>query len=106
MAVRVKSAGNIAGQFHDLLEKVSDLLMETSALTSPIRQVRHDTSAADRKRKENRAGHESDVRQSHRDTGMFAKRDEYVMTEEEIAEYEREEKEEQEKKKKPQPQNR
>jgi DNA-binding NtrC family response regulator len=88
-------------QFHDLLEKVSDLLMETSALTSPIRQVRHDTSAADRKRKENRAGHESDVRQSRRDTGMFAKREAYVMTEEEILEYEKSEQEQQKKKKRP-----
>lgn len=88
-------------QFHDLLEKVSDLLMETSALTSPIRQVRHDASAADRKRKENRAGHESDVRQSRRDTGMFAKREAYVMTEEEILEYEKSEQEQQKKKKRP-----
>jgi hypothetical protein len=32
---------------------------------------------------------------------MFAKRDEYVMTEEEIAEYEKSEKQEREKKKKP-----
>jgi DNA-binding response OmpR family regulator len=94
-------------QFHDFLEKVSDLLMETSTLTTPIRRVRHDASAAERKRKESRAGHESDIRQSGRDTGMFAKRDEYVMTEEEIAEYEKSEKEEQEKRKpKKQPQDR
>ena len=93
-------------QFNDFLEKVSDLLMETSALATPIRRVRHDSAAAERKRKENRAGHESAIRQGRRDTGMFAKRDEYVMTEEEIAEYEKEEKEEQKKKKKPQPQNR
>jgi DNA-binding NtrC family response regulator len=93
-------------QFNDFLEKVSDLLMETSALTTPIRRVRHDSDAAERKRKENRAGHESAVRQGRRDTGMFAKRSDYVMTEEEIAEYEKSEKEEQEKRKKPQPQNR
>ena len=93
-------------QFHDLLEKVSDLLMETDALTKPIRRVRHDAGASQRKREESRAGHESAVRQGRRDTGMFAKRDEYVMTEEEIAEYEKSEKEEQEKKRKKQPQNR
>ena len=94
-------------QFNDLLEKVSDLLMETDALTTPIRRVRHDASAAERKRKERREGHESDIRQSRRDTGMFAKRDEYVMSEEEIAEYEKTEKEEQEqKKRKKQPQDR
>jgi len=94
-------------QFNDFLEKVSDLLMETAALTTPIRRVRHDASAAERKRKESRAGHESDIRLSRRDTGMFARRDEYVMTEEEIAEYEKTEKEEQEqRKKKKQPQDR
>jgi DNA-binding NtrC family response regulator len=93
-------------QFHDLLEKVSDLLMETDALTKPIRRVRHDASAAERKREENRAGHESAVRQGRRDTGMFANRAEYVMTEEEIAEYEKSEKEEQKKKQKKQPQDR
>jgi len=93
-------------QFHDLLEKVSDLLMETDALTRPIRRVRHDASAFEQKRKESRAGHESAIRQGRRDTGMFAKRDEYVMTEEEIAEYEKSEKEEQEKRRKKQPQDR
>jgi DNA-binding response OmpR family regulator len=85
-------------QFNDLLEKVSDLLMETAELTTPIRRVRHDASAAERKRQESRAGHESDIRERRRDTGMFARRDEYVMTEEEIAEYE---KAEEEQKKKP-----
>jgi DNA-binding NtrC family response regulator len=94
-------------QFNDFLEKVSDLLMETDALSKPIRRVRHDASAAERKRKETRAGHESAVRQGRRDTSMFAKRDDYVMTEEEIAEYEKAEKEEQEqRKKKKQPQDR
>lgn len=94
-------------QFNDFLEKVSDLLMEADALASPIRRVRHDASAAERKRKERRAGHESAVRQGRRDTGMFAKREDYVMTEEEIAEYEKAEKEEQEqKRKKKQPQDR
>lgn len=91
-------------QFHDLLEKVSDLLMETDSLATPIRRVRFDSSAAERKRDEGRAGHESDVRQNHRETRMFARRDEYVMTEEEIAEYEKTEKEGQEQKKKKQPQ--
>jgi DNA-binding NtrC family response regulator len=87
-------------EFNDFLEKVSDLLMETAALATPIRNVRHDASAAERKRKEQRRGHESDVRQGRRDTGMFAKRSDYVMTEEEIAEFEKSEKEQQEQKKK------
>jgi DNA-binding response OmpR family regulator len=93
-------------QFHDFLEKVSDLLMETDALAKPIRRVRHDVSAFEQKRQESRAGHESAVRKNRRDTGMFAKRDEYIMTEEEIAEYEKSEKEEREKLRKKQPQNR
>ena len=90
-------------EFNDFLEKVSDLLMETAALTTPIRNVRHDASAAERKRKERREGHESQIRQGRRYTGMFAKRSEYVMTEEEIAEYEKSEKEERELKKKKKP---
>jgi DNA-binding NtrC family response regulator len=90
-------------QFNDFLEKVSDLLMETESLATPIRRVRHDASEADRKRKESRAGQESAVRQSHRDTSMFAKRDAYVMTEEEIADFEKSEKEEREQKRKKKP---
>jgi hypothetical protein len=80
--------------------------METDALSTPIRRVRHDASASERKRKERREGHESDRRQNQRDTSMFAKRDEYVMTEEEIAEYEKAESEEQKRRKKKEPQDR
>ncbi len=87
-------------QFNDFLEKVSDLLMDADALTAPIRRVRHDTSVTERKRDETRAGHELATRQGRRDTGMFSNREEYVMTEEEIAEYEKTEKEEREKGKK------
>ncbi len=94
-------------QFHDLLEKVSDLLMEAAALTNPIRRVRHDSSLSERKRQEGRQGRESGNAFAPRNTNMFAKRDEYVMTEEEITEYEKSEKEEQEaKKKKKQSENR
>jgi DNA-binding response OmpR family regulator len=75
--------------FHDLLEKVSDLLMETSSLANPIRRVRHDATLAERTRDEMRAGHQSGRRTQSRQTSMFANRGEYVMTEEEIAEYER-----------------
>ena len=90
-------------QFHDLLEKVSDLLMETAALADPIRRVRHDSSLSERKRKEGREGRESGNAHAQRNTNMFAKRDEYVMTEEEIAEYEKSEKDERELKKKKNP---
>jgi DNA-binding NtrC family response regulator len=90
-------------QFHDLLEKVSDLLMETSALTNPIRRVRHDSNLSERKRKEGREGRESGNAFAQRNTNMFASRGEYVMTDEEIAEYEKSEKEERELKKKKKP---
>lgn len=80
--------------FHDLLEKVSDLLMETAALATPLRRVRHDPRAAERLKREGRAGHEYAARSARRDTGMFAKRDAYMMTEEEIAEYEKTEQDE------------
>ncbi len=91
-------------QFHDFLEKISDLLMETGILETPIRRVRRDSSESERKRKESRDDRESGQRKTVRDTGMFANRDSYVMTEEEITEYEKSEKEEQEKKhKKPPP---
>ena len=90
-------------QFHDLLEKVSDLLMEAAALVDPIRRVRHDSSLSERKRKEGRLGRESGNALAQRNTSMFAKREEYVMTEEEIADYEKTEKEEREQRKKKNP---
>jgi DNA-binding NtrC family response regulator len=90
-------------QFHDLLEMVSDLLMEAAALVDPIRRVRHDSSLSERKRKEGRLGRESGNALAQRNTSMFAKREEYVMTEEEIADYEKTEKEEREQRKKKNP---
>jgi hypothetical protein len=90
-------------QFHDLLEKVSDLLMEAAALANPIRRVRHDANSFERKRKEGRDVRESGNALAQRNTSMFAKRDAYVMTEEEIAEYEKSEKEEREGKKNKKP---
>jgi DNA-nicking Smr family endonuclease len=89
-------------QFHDLLEKVSDLLVEAAALANPIRRVRQDSQLSERKRKEGRAGRESG-RAALRNTSMFARREEYSMTEEEIAEYEKAEREESELKKKKRP---
>ncbi len=86
--------------FHDLLEKVSDLLMESSVLKNPIRRVRRDVREIERKKKEEREERESGNAHAERDTGMFASRDSYVMTEEEIAEYELTEKKERELKKK------
>jgi DNA-binding response OmpR family regulator len=91
-------------QFHDLLEKVSDLLMEAAALANPIRRVRHDAGLSERKLKEDRKGRESRNNQPQRNTSMFAARGEYSMTEEEMAEYEKTEQKEREAKKKKEPQ--
>jgi DNA-binding response OmpR family regulator len=67
---------------HDFLEKVSDLLVEVKAIEGPIRQVRREFGALRKKKK-----------QSGRTTSMFASRDSYSYTDEELAEYEREESE-------------
>ena len=78
---------------HDLLERVSDLLMETDALVKPIRKVRDQGLLGSRSLRTDRYA-------ANRNTGMFANRAEYVMTEEEIADYERHETEEMLRKKK------
>jgi CheY-like chemotaxis protein len=70
---------------HDLLEKVSDLLLEAGAIDAPIRTIRE---SAPRKR--------TSVRRARRDIrsgAMFASRDDYQMSEEEMAEWERQEQE-------------
>jgi DNA-binding response OmpR family regulator len=65
---------------HDFLEKVSDLLVEIKAIEAPLRQVRHEFGQARKKKK-----------QSGRSTSMFASRDSFSYTDEELAEYERQE---------------
>jgi DNA-binding response OmpR family regulator len=67
---------------HDFLEKVSDLLMEVKAIDTPLRQVRHEFGG--KRKKKQQAG---------RSNSMFASRDSYSYSEEEIAEYERVERE-------------
>jgi len=67
---------------HDFLEKVSDLLVEVKAIEAPIRQVRREFGALRKKKK-----------QSGRSTSMFASRDSFSYTDEELAEYERQEEE-------------
>ena len=67
---------------HDFLEKVSDLLVEIKAIEAPLRQVRHEFGQA--RRKKSQAG---------RSTSMFAARDSFSYTDEELAEYERQESE-------------
>lgn len=65
---------------HDFLEKISDLLVEIKVIDAPIRLVRREFGAI-RKKKKQAASRNS----------MFAARDTFSYTEEEIAEYEREE---------------
>jgi DNA-binding response OmpR family regulator len=67
---------------HDFLEKVSDLLVEVSAIEAPLRQVRYEFGGLRKKKRE-----------ASRTTTMFASRDTYSYTEEELAEYEKQESE-------------
>jgi DNA-binding response OmpR family regulator len=82
---------------HDLLDKISDQLLETGAILAPIRRVQRG----------NRFGETKPLRDSRRrrgagpgerQTAMFAAREDYPMTEEEILEFERQEEEERKKK--------
>jgi len=65
---------------HDFLEKVSDLLVEIKVIEAPIRLVRREFGALRKKKK-----------QATRSNAMFASRESFSYSEEEIAEYEREE---------------
>ncbi len=67
---------------HDFLEKVSDLLVEVKAIEAPLRQVRYEFGGLRKKK-----------RQASRTNSMFASRDSYSYTEEELAEYEKQESE-------------
>jgi DNA-binding response OmpR family regulator len=67
---------------HDFLEKVSDLLVEIKAIEAPIRLVRHEFGAIRKKKK-----------MAGRANAMFAARDAYSYTDEEITEYEKQESE-------------
>lgn len=72
---------------HDFLAKISDLLMETGAIPQPIRETR---LAAKRDRKLG----DRHLAQKRIHGQMFASREDCMMTEEEIAEFERQEEEE------------
>lgn len=82
--------------FHDLLERVSDLLMETDAIVAPLRKVRQEGLISSRRSRHGR----NSGRDGNRNTGMFANREDYQMTEEELAEYEQQEMQAMQKKKK------
>src|SRR6201984_2644409 len=63
---------------HDFLEKVSDLLVEVKAIEAPLRQVRYEFGELRKKKKK-----------AAKSNSMFASRDSFSYTEEEMAEYER-----------------
>jgi CheY-like chemotaxis protein len=77
---------------HDFLQKVSDLLLESGAVAEPLRSI----EGFGRKKRRREIGAARDVYGSKK---MFASREDYQMTEEEMAEYERQEREEDERKK-------
>lgn len=77
---------------HDFLQKVSELLVESGALEETLQGVR-DFSRTKRRKRARQA------RDSRRGT-MFASREDYQMTEEELAEWERQEEEERKKREK------
>jgi DNA-binding response OmpR family regulator len=69
-----------AFHLHDFLEKVSDLLVEVKAIEGPLRMTRYEFGAARKKKKA-----------ASKTSSMFASRDSYSYTEEELAEYEQQE---------------
>jgi DNA-binding response OmpR family regulator len=75
----------------DFLERVSDLLMESGAIPRPIRRVASEGLSS---RSRARAAHSESSRTQDRGQSMFARQSDYVMTDEELADYERQEKEE------------
>jgi CheY-like chemotaxis protein len=71
---------------HDFLEKVSELLVEAGAIAEPIRSIGGFGAGKRRRRNPNLS------RDGRRGT-MFATREDYQMTDEEMADFEREEEE-------------
>jgi DNA-binding response OmpR family regulator len=67
--------------FHDLIQRVSDLLFEVHAIAAPLRQVSREFGVVRKKKLEASRTYKS----------MFASRDSYSYSEEEVAEYERQE---------------
>jgi DNA-binding response OmpR family regulator len=78
---------------HDFLEKVSELLVEAGAIAEPIRSI---GGFAAGKRRRRTLGIARDTRR----TTMFASREDYQMSEEEMAEFERQEEEDRKKRQK------
>ncbi|MGC2330932.1 MAG: hypothetical protein WA581_05740 [Candidatus Acidiferrales bacterium] len=80
---------------HEFLERVSELLLESGAIAEPIRGIGGFSERKIRRRGQ-RFG------RGTRASAMFASREDYQMTEEEMAEYERQEEEERKKRQKDQ----
>lgn len=78
---------------HDLLEKVSELLVESGAITEPLRDV---GGLGKGKRRRRGVRNSRDTRRGT----MFASREDYQMTEEEMAEFERQEEDDRKKREK------
>jgi CheY-like chemotaxis protein len=78
---------------HEFFEKVSDLLVESGAMEEPIRTMRN---VGSKRRPTQRLRSDRHARRS----SMFASREDYQMTEEEMAEYERQEEEDRKKREK------
>jgi len=78
---------------HDFLEKVSELLVEAGALAEPIRSM---SGLSGGKKRARARRNDRNTRRS----SMFASRDDYQMTEEELTEWERQEEEEKKKREK------
>ena len=78
---------------HDFLEKVSELLLEAGAISEPIRSM-GSLSAGKKRGRARRV-----ARDSRRGT-MFASREDYQMSEEELVEWEKQEEEERKKREK------
>ena len=82
---------------HDFLEKVSELLVEAGAIAEPIRSISGGGFSTVKKRRQAR----TKSRDARRGT-MFASREDYQMSEEEMAEFERQEEEDRKKREKEQ----
>jgi CheY-like chemotaxis protein len=81
---------------HDFLEKVSELLVEAGAIADPIRSIGGFGVGARKLKRARR------VARDGRRGAMFASREDYQMTEEELTDWERQEEEERKKREKEQ----
>jgi DNA-binding response OmpR family regulator len=79
---------------HDFFEKVSDLLTETGAITEPLSLLQREAGTP------LRVSERPKGKENQRKNTMFAERKDYMMSEEELLEWERNEAAERKKKKK------